>query len=110
MEGSLHGPRVFSLLFEVCSVIKGIPTEELVRKQYGVVTAWYSPYTAMAFRACNEDSHHKHQGPVCDKEYQLVAAPFNIEQSRILDVLHAQYGLQAGRRRFEERRDYYVTV
>ena len=104
MEMSLHGPRVFSLLFEVCNLIRGIPAEEVVCKQYGFVNFWYS--LTMAFRASLEDSRHKLQGPARDKEYRLVVISFNIEQSRILDgdVLHAQYGLQTGRRR--ARRGY----
>ena len=53
-------------------------------KQYGVVKCWSSPYTAMAPRACIEDSHHKLHGPTCDHEYQLATRSSNIEQSRIL--------------------------
>ena len=59
--------------------------EFAVRKQLNVDSFWPSPYTAMAFRVCREDSHPRLQGPACDNEYQLVTMSSNIEQSRILE-------------------------
>ena len=39
-------------------------------KQHDLVGVWYSPYTAMAARACLKGSHHELQGPGRDSEYQ----------------------------------------